>query len=126
MKKILSFLLIAGFVITFNSCYYDKAELLYPTGALTNCDTTGTISYAAKVLPLFQQQCYSCHGVTGGSGGINMSSYANDKAIALNGKLFGSINHSAGYKIMPQGASKMTPCQIATIKKWIDSGSPNN
>ncbi len=126
MKKILSFILVTGFIFTFQSCYYDKAELIYPTGTLSNCDTAGTISYTAKVLPLLQQQCYSCHGVTGGSGGINMSSFANDKAIGLNGKLYGSINHSSGYSPMPKGGYKMTACEIATIKKWIDTGCLNN
>jgi hypothetical protein len=55
-----------------------------------------------------------------------MSSYATDRAIALNGKLYGSISHASGYSAMPKGTSKMTACQLATIKKWIDSGSPNN
>ncbi len=118
--------MIFGFILLLNSCYYDKAELLYPTGALTGCDTTGTISYTAKVVPILQQQCYSCHKVSGGDGGINMSSYATDRAIALNGKLYGSISHASGYSAMPKSASKMTACQLATIKKWIDSGSPNN
>lgn len=55
-----------------------------------------------------------------------MGTYTTDKAIAVNGKLYGSISHASGYSPMPQGAAKMTDCQLATIKKWIDSGSPNN
>jgi hypothetical protein len=55
-----------------------------------------------------------------------MGTYANDKTIAQNGKLYGSINHSAGYSPMPRGMSKLTNCQVANIKKWIDAGVPNN
>lgn len=123
-----TFLLVMLFtgIILFSSCYYDKEELLYPTGALTNCDTVGTVSYSAKVVPILQQKCYSCHSISFPSGNIAMSTYATDKAIAVNGSLYGSISHANGYSPMPQGAAKMTPCEIATIKKWIDAGSPNN
>lgn len=110
-------------VTGFSSCYYDKADTLYPS---KTCDTSGTISYTQKVVPLLQQQCYSCHSGGSPSGGIAMGTYTTDKAIAVNGKLYGSISHASGYSPMPQGAAKMTDCQLATIKKWIDSGSPNN
>lgn len=122
IQVFLSFILLM-MVTGFNSCYYDKADTLYPS---KTCDTSGTISYAQKVIPLLQQQCYSCHSGGSPSGGIAMGTYTTDKAIAVNGKLYGSISHASGYSPMPQGAAKMTDCQLATIKKWIDSGSPNN
>lgn len=126
MKKLIMLVCIGSLVLSFYSCYYDKADLLYPTGSAASCDTSTVISYSQKVVPLLRNQCYGCHTATGGSGGINMSTYANDKALALNGKLYGSINHSAGFVAMPQGAAKMTSCQISTIKKWIDGGALNN
>jgi len=126
MKNRLSLVMLLFGIILFSACYYDKEELLYPAGALTNCDTLGTVSYSAKVVPILQQKCYSCHSVAFASGNIAMSTYATDRAIALNGSLYGSISHANGYSPMPQGAAKMTPCEIATIKKWIDAGSPNN
>jgi hypothetical protein len=55
-----------------------------------------------------------------------MGTYVADKAIAQNGKLLGSINHSSGYKPMPQDAPKMSSCQAGIVKKWIDSGLLNN
>lgn len=124
MKKLIPFILAIVIIYFGSSCYYDKEELLYP-GAAT-CDTTGTISYTAKVVPILQQQCYSCHSGGSPSGGIQMGTYASDKAIAMNGKLYGTISHSAGYIAMPQGAAKMSDCQIATIKKWIDAGATAN
>ncbi|MEI7626892.1 MAG: hypothetical protein WCJ80_01565 [Bacteroidota bacterium] len=126
-KNILYLILILGTVIFINACYYDKAELLYPTvpGGVT-CDTTGVISYSLKVVPILQSQCYGCHSVTGGSGGINMANYTNDKAIGLNGKLYGSISHATGYFAMPQGGNMMSSCDLAVIKKWITSGCLNN
>lgn len=126
MKKIISFILVLTGLLTFSACYYDKANLLYPASALTVCDTAGAISYTQKVVPILQNTCYSCHTATAASGGIPMSSYAADKVLALNGKLYGSIAHASGFSPMPKSANALTSCQIATIKKWIDAGSPNN
>jgi uncharacterized membrane protein len=125
-KNILYLIVILGTVLFINACYYDKADLLYPTLPGTTCDTTGEISYSLKVVPLLKAQCYSCHTVTGGSGGINMANYTNDKILGLDGKLYGSISHAVGYFAMPQGGNQMTSCDQAVIKKWIDSGCLNN
>jgi hypothetical protein len=125
MRNIFWILAFAICIISLNACYYDKAELLYPQQA-GFCDTTGTISYNAKVVPILTTQCYSCHLASSPGGGIVMGTHATDKVIALNGKLFGSINYSSGYSKMPKGGAKMSTCDIAIIKKWIDAGSPNN
>lgn len=119
-------MLLIGTVIFINACYYDKAELLYPTNSGATCDTSAVISYSSRVAPILRAQCYSCHSATGGSGNINMSTYANDKVIALNGKLYGSISHAAGYIAMPQGGGLMSSCDQAVIKKWITNGALNN
>lgn len=113
-------------IIGLTSCYYDKADLLYPLTSNTICDTSGTISYTQKVAPLLQQYCYSCHSGSSPSGGVSMGTYASDKAIAVNGKLYGTISYTNGFIPMPEGAAKLSDCQIATIKKWIDANSPNN
>ncbi|HPH85625.1 MAG TPA: hypothetical protein PLC48_09210 [Ferruginibacter sp.] len=112
-------------LLAISSCYYDKADLLYPA-IVSGCDTANAISYTQKVVPILQQQCYSCHQAPGGSGGIDMGTYDTDKAIAIDGKLHGSISYAPGYSPMPEGAPRLTDCQIATIKKWIDENSPNN
>jgi hypothetical protein len=128
MKKnqFLPLILLFGTILFINACYYDKAELLYPTNAGATCDTSAVISYSLRVAPILRAQCYSCHSATGGSGNINMSSYTNDKVIALNGKLYGSISHAAGYIAMPQGGGLMSSCDQAVIKKWIINGALNN
>lgn len=109
----------------FSSCYYDKEDQLYPSSGI--CDTTTPVTYTASVVPLLQQYCYSCHGGTASSGaGILMGTYGTDKAMALNGSLYGSISHAGAYSPMPKGQSKMTDCQISKVKKWIDAGSLNN
>jgi len=126
MKFMLATILLASIVVI-SSCYYDKEDLLYGGVNSGPCtDSTGTVSYSQKVIPVFQQFCYSCHTGSFPSGGIVMGTYNTDKAIGLNGKLYGSINHASGFSPMPKGMSKMNACQIAVIKKWIDAGLLNN
>ena len=127
MKLKLSFaVLFISISLLISSCYYDKADLLYGGNTDPCTDSSGTVSYAQKVVPLLQQYCYSCHTGTFPSGNQLMGTYTADKAMALNGKLYGTIAHTAGYSPMPQGMAKMSNCQIAVIKKWIDSGTLNN
>ena len=126
--KISIVLILSSLALTlFSSCYYDKEELLYGGVSNAGCaDTTGTVSYTQKVVPVLQQYCYSCHTGSFPSGGILMGTYNADKAIAQNGKLYGSVNHSSGYSPMPKGMPKLSSCQIIMIKKWIDTGTQNN
>lgn len=126
MKLIVSLLLFSGILLSVSSCYYDKEELLYGINNGTCTDTTSGTSYSQQVVPVFQQFCYSCHTGSFPSGGILMGTYAADKAIGQNGTLYGSISHANGYSPMPKGMSKMTACQIASVKRWIDNAMPNN
>lgn len=120
----MKFVIIVVLTIGLHSCYYDHADILYPSSI--PCDTSTTISYTQKVVPILQQQCYSCHSGGSPSGGIAMGTYTTDKAIAVNGKLYGSISYASGFSPMPKGGNKLSSCQLALIKKWIDAGSPNN
>ena len=38
----------------------------------------------------------------------------------------GAINHATGFSAMPQGATKMDSCDIATIQIWINEGTLDN
>jgi cytochrome c553 len=73
-----------------------------------------------------QTNCNTCHNTTTASGGWITDNYTNLKTIATNGKLYGAVSHASGFSFMPQNANKLNDCDIAKIKKWIDSGSPNN
>jgi mono/diheme cytochrome c family protein len=118
------YIMLLGLTIL-TSCYYDKEELLY--GAPAPCaDTTGTISYTAKVVPILQASCYGCHSGGSPSGGQAMGTYSTDRAMALNGKLLGVITHANGFSPMPKGGAKLSNCNIAIVRKWIEAGAPNN
>ena len=122
MKKLPLILLM--FVTILASCYRDNEEELYPvTGT---CETNG-VTYTNTVAPLLQSNgCISCHSGAAPSGNISLQNYNAVRTVALNGKLFGAINHSPGFSPMPQGGTKMSNCNILKIKAWIDAGSINN
>lgn len=125
MKKITIILTALFAVLVFHSCYYDKEELLYGNNN-NSCDTLTVSSYTKNVVPLLDQYCYSCHKGSFPSGNIAMGTYTTDRAIAVNGKLYGSISHASGFSPMPQGLPKFNNCQLSTVKLWIDAGAPNN
>jgi Planctomycete cytochrome C len=93
--------------------------------ACNDCDTT-VFTYSGAVSPLMNTYCKGCHNPLSLGGGIDVSTYASVKAIALNGKLMGSIQHTAGFIAMPQGSTKLSDCRIEQIQKWISAGSLNN
>lgn len=122
--KFLLVLMMGLAVLSFSSCYYDKADIVYPPA--TACDTTGA-TFSAKVLPLLNSKCNLCHGGTAAAGaGIKLDTYATVKIQAGNGKLVGSIAHTTGFKPMPQGTPQMPACEIAVIKAWVNAGALNN
>lgn len=90
-----------------------------------NCDTTA-VSFSATVFPTLKTYCTGCHSGTTPSAGIDLNSHAAVKVYAANGKLMGSINHTAGYKPMPSSTSKLGSCEISQIKAWISEGTLNN
>lgn len=93
--------------------------------ACDKCDTTD-YKYSTAIKTLMQNKCQGCHNPALLGGNIDLSTYTGVKAVAVNGKLYGSITWTTGFSAMPKGGIKMADCEISQVKKWIDAGSPNN
>lgn len=89
-----------------------------------DCDTS-SFNYADVIYPIILNQCQGCHSYGNASGGYILTNYEEVKAIALNGKFYGTVAHLPSYSPMPKGG-KLQDCQIVQIRKWIDAGAPNN
>ncbi len=89
------------------------------------CDTTN-VTYSGTISPIVQNYCVGCHSGGSPSGGIGMSTFTEVNSMALDGSLYGSVNHSAGYSPMPKGSNSLSTCQIDQIRIWIAAGSQNN
>lgn len=93
----------------------------------TSCDTSS--SYSKAIAPMITNYCIGCHSATANAtngGGIDLSSYTSTSVYALNGRLYGSVNHDLGYSAMPKNSAQLSACQIAQFKSWITAGAPNN
>jgi len=101
-------------------------------GALNNacdesfggCDTISGAKYATFVQPLIQAKCKGCHSGSNPQGGIKLTTYAETKTLALNGRLYNSVTVNAS--LMPKGGAKLDDCKLAKLKKWVDAGAPEN
>lgn len=108
-------------VINFTGCYYDKAELLYGGSATINCSTISA-KFSTDVNPIIQTKCATagCHNAASAQGGTVLVTYAQVAAKSALIKQRCVIEKN----MPPTGA--LPPAEIAVIKCWIDSGSPNN
>jgi hypothetical protein len=100
---------------------------LNTTNCVALCDTT-TFNYAGNIKPILNTFCNGCHSGINPQGDIDLSTYTLLKEYIDNNpeSFIGSIEHTAGYAAMPKTAAKLTNCNIVKLKKWINSGSPNN
>lgn len=91
----------------------------------TNCDST-QFKYGANVSVIISTYCLGCHSGGAPSGGINLSTYTGVNQVAITGRLVGAVSHAPGYSPMPKNTSKLSECQIAQIRKWVQAGALNN
>ena len=124
MKK---YLVATGLIIALAGCYNDNTEDLYPKAPLSNCDTTN-VTFTAKILPIFKQNCANagCHGTNFPAKGWDFNQYAGVKASVDAGRLLGAIKHLPGFIPMPQGANRLSDCDIRKIEIWVSGGALNN
>ena len=112
----------------------DKIDLIYKwiqqgatNGSCINsaCDVSN-VTYSGTIKPIVTAKCVGCHSGATPANGTDFSIYNALKAKANDGRLWGAINHLPGYSPMPKNGSKLSDCEIAQFKKWIDNGALNN
>jgi mono/diheme cytochrome c family protein len=100
----------------------DLEKSLVATGRL--------VSFANQVAPIFSQRCLACHNARTAKGRLNMENYANLMKGGESGPsvLAGNPAESLLQTMiedhsMPKDADPLLPEQIATIKKWVETGA---
>ncbi|HVX48966.1 MAG TPA: hypothetical protein VHB48_02375 [Chitinophagaceae bacterium] len=112
-------------IILYWGCYYDKADLVYPSSTST-CDTTN-ITYNKTITGILSANCYSCHsGSASLGGGIKLDTYTGILPYISNGHLVNDIKQTTGSDPMPKGGAKLDNCSINQIITWINKGASNN
>lgn len=99
------------------------------------CDSTN-VSYNGRIQPLLNTWCVGCHSGTSSVGKSDLSTYSGTLAIVnsnnggmpatdISNRLLGALEHSTGYRPMPE-SSQISACDLNAIKKWIAAGKLNN
>jgi hypothetical protein len=106
-----------------SSCTYDNEQDLFEEN---ECGDLTEVSLKNDIVPILQNQCYSCHGVGVETGGIDLETYDRLVEVADNGKLVGALRHESGFSAMPPSGQMLPECDIRKIRKWVDQGALNN
>ena len=118
MKKLFPFLIC---ILILPGCKKDNL------GQEVNPDcVTTNVSFSSTISGIINTNCLGCHGYGNPSGGFSLTTYAGVKAKVDDGRLYGAISHMPGFVPMPDGAPKLSQCDINKIKSWIDAGALNN
>ena len=120
IKYFTTFLLVA-FIITSQSCYNNKEELLYPGSVIpVDCNTVPA-KFAADVFPLITAKCAisGCHDATA-SGGAIFQNYT--QISSKKDRIYIKV---VVEKTMPK-TGVLLPDDRNKIKCWIDGGALNN
>ena len=111
-------------ILSIFSCKYYNEEDLTPEPP--PCDTTN-VTYTNTILPIFESYCLVCHSTQVATAGIILDTYADAKIPAQSGILWNAVSWAPGFPYqMPKDGSKLSDCDLAKIKKWIDTGLPQN
>jgi mono/diheme cytochrome c family protein len=90
-----------------------------------SCDTA-VFTYSGAIKNIMNNKCAGCHNPSNLGGNIDVSTYNGVRAVALNGKLYGSVANQPGFSPMPKNSAKLSDCEIRQVQKWINAGSLNN
>lgn len=117
-------LLLSGLIsiLIVSGCYYDVEEEIYPTLA---CDTTA-VTYSGTIIPILENNCYSCHSAAANFGNITLEGYDKLNAYVDNNQFIGAIRHEAGFSPMPKNQPQLVECDLQKIEAWIADGAPDN
>ena len=105
--------------LTFQGCYYDSEEALYPDSF---CDVS-SVTWTSTIEPLIASQCAipGCH-VPGGDGVGDFTSYAGVKAKVDNGSFQTQVIEQ---RSMPPPGGLPT-CELQQVAIWVQDGAPEN
>jgi hypothetical protein len=120
--KYLIIILLMFLTASFEGCYYDVEEELYPDNS---CDTSSAM-YNLNIKPVIENNCLICHSQAANQGNVVLEGHANLANYASTGQLLGAIRHEPGFSPMPKGGGKLNDCDISLIEKWVAAGTPNN
>lgn len=89
----------------------------------TTPDCTDTVSFAATIQPLIDNNCGSCH-FSGNSTGYTLTNHTNISSSAA--AVLNSMRGEAGFQQMPDGLPPISDSLIQLFDCWVSQGKLNN
>ncbi len=93
-------------------------------------ETSNCVHYEDEIQPIFNANCTSCHG---GSGGLVLTSYSDlmgndvvDPGNSMTSKLIQKLRGTASGFQMPKNQDPLDEATINLIETWIDEGALDN
>jgi hypothetical protein len=122
--RIVLVVVIIGWAVSLESCYYDNEEYLYGSG----CDTITSFTYQNKIKGIMDTRCATpaCHGGTSPANDLSLTSYSGVKAGFETMSMMCNIRHESGCVPMPKNESQLSKCDIRALEKWQANGYPEN
>jgi hypothetical protein len=121
-KLVLATIVVGGIMFYLSGCAKESADRLSQG---STCDTTN-VSYSKQILPILQDNCYTCHQGSAASSGIDLSDFATLQAHVANGDLVSAVTHNGKVTPMPYELPQLPSCEVNTIVAWVDQGALNN
>ncbi len=110
-------------------------HILFAAFGLTVSACAAPVDFARDVRPVFQQKCESCHGAAKQKSGLRLDRKEdalrggdNFSPLIKPGDATGSallkiVSGAQPNLVMPPSGEKLTPDQIATLRRWIEEGA---
>lgn len=100
-----------------------KSKVTANPSTTLSCDSTH-VKYTSCIKPILSKYCVSCHATGNTSGGLALDNYEIAKAVALDGDLWGTVEHLDGYPYMPPQPARIDSASRLLIKNWIQLKAP--
>jgi uncharacterized membrane protein len=95
--------------------------------------SSGSVSFAKDVEPIFQSRCVNCHGGQQTQRGLNLTQYSSVMTGSVNGAVVVPGNPDSSTLIqmvvqgkMPKRGPQLLPGQVQILTDWVKAGAPNN
>jgi cytochrome c5 len=118
------------FICVLTTCYLLAACGSNKEEPIADVCSTANVSYTGTIASIINANgCLGCHSGATPHGRFALQNYDQVKAKALQTRsgtsvLYGAVAHMTGFAAMPQGGTKLSSCDQAKIKAWIDAGAP--
>jgi len=131
---LLRMLFLSMLLVVLAGCSGPAAEVTQAeVEASPSAPASGGVSFAADVLPVFEDNCTRCHGDSRQNGGLRLDSYAALMAGGTDGAVVAPGNADGSLLVtlvtsgeMPKNAASLGAEEIATIRQWIEAGALDN